>query len=491
MKCKHCQQELEAGVTVCPDCGTDNTLETEEKVETAVAAENVETVENAEAVEDGKQTEEKSAKNGVGKIAIAFVVLVALLMVLIVMVLGDGKTNDEVTQTDGSAETTEATEAETTEATTPADTGEDNATCKGSYTVSDDVLLTQLDTVVATLGGDEMTVADLQVYYWMQVRSFLSEYYYYVLYGYMNFDYSLPLDTQICDFDETLTWQQYFIDCAINCWQEFTAMAQAAEEQGIEMDADLRADLEGMEASLQEMAESNGYADTQELLEASFGPGATYEAYARYMEIYYMGYSYYAQMYEEAQPTAEEVEAYFHENAEYFETNYYVTAEDKVVDVRHILIMPQGGTTDLETGSTTYSDEEWQTCYDTAEDILNQWLAGEMTEDSFAQLANTYSEDGGSNTAGGLYEDVYVGQMVTEFNDWCFDEARQIGDYGLVQTTYGWHIMYFVDSGFAWFSYAEEELIYERVTTLMDKIVESYGVYVDYNSMILGYMDIM
>ena len=35
--------------------------------------------------------------------------------------------------------------------------------------------------------------------------------------------------------------------------------------------------------------------------------------------------------------------------------------------------------------------------------------------------------------------------MVTEFNDWCFDAARQPGDNDIVKTSYGYHIMYFVE----------------------------------------------
>ena len=34
--------------------------------------------------------------------------------------------------------------------------------------------------------------------------------------------------------------------------------------------------------------------------------------------------------------------------------------------------------------------------------------------------------------------------MVTEFNDWCFDAARQPGDTGIIESTYGYHIMYYV-----------------------------------------------
>ena len=34
--------------------------------------------------------------------------------------------------------------------------------------------------------------------------------------------------------------------------------------------------------------------------------------------------------------------------------------------------------------------------------------------------------------------------MVGAFNDWCFDEARFPGDSGIIETEYGYHIMYFV-----------------------------------------------
>ena len=36
--------------------------------------------------------------------------------------------------------------------------------------------------------------------------------------------------------------------------------------------------------------------------------------------------------------------------------------------------------------------------------------------------------------------------MVTAFNDWCFDESRQPGDHAIVETEYGYHIMYFVEN---------------------------------------------
>lgn len=113
-----------------------------------------------------------------------------------------------------------------------------------------------------------------------------------------------------------------------------------------------------------------------------------------------------------------------------------------MVNVRHILISFQGGTT--EDGVTTFSEEEKFAAKAEAEGLLNQWKAGEATEDSFAALAVEHSTDNGSAANGGLYEDVYPGQMVPTFNDWCFDSSRKAGDTGIVETEYGYHVMYFV-----------------------------------------------
>ena len=115
------------------------------------------------------------------------------------------------------------------------------------------------------------------------------------------------------------------------------------------------------------------------------------------------------------------------------------------VNVRHILIQAVDSDEDGE-----YSDEEKQTAYDAVKAIEDEWLAGDATEDSFAALANEKSEDTGSNTNGGLYENIYKGEMVDEFNDFCFGD-REVGDYAIVygeSSSYcGYHLVYFSGEG--------------------------------------------
>lgn len=119
--------------------------------------------------------------------------------------------------------------------------------------------------------------------------------------------------------------------------------------------------------------------------------------------------------------------------------NHYNTA-----NVRHILIKAEAD------ADGNYTDEAKAAAKTRAEEILAEFEAGDKTEDSFAALANEYSEDTGSNTNGGLYENVAKGQMVEEFDAFCFD-GHKPGDTGIVYgesgSYAGYHVMYYVGEG--------------------------------------------
>ena len=146
--------------------------------------------------------------------------------------------------------------------------------------------------------------------------------------------------------------------------------------------------------------------------------------------------------------------------------------ENPTIDVRHILV-PLGAAT-LTTEDEGYDDEQAQLKADAhakAEALLAQWQSGEATEESFADLAKKESSDG-SKYDGGLYTEVYQGQMVTEFNDWCFDAARQSGDTGVVDTQYGSHVMYFsAENMQRWQSQAASNLRNEDYAAWEDDLV--------------------
>ena len=114
------------------------------------------------------------------------------------------------------------------------------------------------------------------------------------------------------------------------------------------------------------------------------------------------------------------------------------------VNVRHILFSINDHLA-VEESDATDDDRNaaLEECRNLANQTLEEWKNGAATEESFGELASEKTEDPGSKDTGGLYENVTEGQMVQTFNDWCFDPSRQPGDTGIVETSYGVHVMYF------------------------------------------------
>ena len=377
---------------------------------------------------------------------------------------------------------------DTLASTHPADGSPDDVTCKGSYTVEDAEAVDAADKVVARLGDLELTNADLQIYYWMQVVTFLNENASYL--SYYGLDYTQPLDTQMSVMGENQTWQQYFLSCGLDAWSCYQVLAAEARACGFDQQSeDYQAYAAAIEEELTASAETYGYGSLEEMLAAVVGPGSNKEAYFQYQKDYYLGYLYFNSLYEAQMPTDADIEAFFDEHeADYVEAG--IEKDDSVyVDVRHILVVPEGGTTDEE-GNTTYTDEEWEAARVKAQGLLDEWLAGDADEDSFAELATLNTSDPGSAESGGLYTYVAEGEMVPAFNDWCFDGERKTGDYGLVKTEYGYHVMYFVQSQSVWFVNAESDLLSQISQGIVPALLENYEMSCNFEDMVLGFVEL-
>lgn len=463
--CKFCGSALPEDTSVCPACGKDNA----ENVETAQTDNAPQTLE--EEIEETVSIieDKRPASKNKALFAIIGILLVALI-VLIALLIGRGKTEAELPESEVSG-------APVAEATIPADGEAGTITEKGSYTVSDDVLLANRDTVVAVSGDNELTASQLQIYYWMQVRSFLNAYGAYA--AYYGMDVSQSLDTQVCGVADGVTWQQYFLESALNDWQIYGSMAAAAQEKGITLSDEQQAIIDSMEADMETAAAQGGYESGAAMVEATMGPGCTVEEYRQYLETYYAGYAYYQVWREENAASDADVEAFFAEHEGEYADNG-ITKESTKVDVRHILIMPEAGE------DNAVSEEAWAEAEKQAKEALKLYKSGKKTEEAFAALANEYSQDPGSNTNGGLYQGVTVGQMVPEFNDWCFDNARAAADTDIVRTDYGYHVMYFVSSNPIWQDYARSDLENQRANDFITSISSKYPITVEYSKLMLG-----
>ncbi len=458
MECKKCKAQLEAGVTLCPECGTDNTPE---------------------------------APKGIlltpGKLAALVAVMVVLAAAVVALILnGMGFRFGKPVETEP-VDYVEATENIAAEPTIPADGNPENVTCKGSYTVTDEQAAADVANVVGTVGNRQLTNAELQIYYWLEVQKFLSEYGSYLTM--LGLDYTQPLDTQVCTLsEEPMTWQQFFLEAALADWHNYAALAEEADANDFQMDQEYADMIDALPQSLATDAGLQGFESAEAYLAFNVGTGATVADYQSYMHTYYQGFTYFRSCYDEMIPTDEEIEEYFAEHEEEYVAQG-VTRDAKLVDIRHILVLPEGAT--LETIRTeTFPEEAWQAGEKQAQEILNQWLSGEQTEENFAAIANQYSVDPGSNTNGGLYTDVATGDMVEAFDAWCFDASRKAGDYGIVRTELGFHIMYYSADRVIWMEQVKSEMLSQRGADLIFQISEKYPMTVDYSKITLGFVDL-
>ena len=474
MECKKCGQPLEEGQTVCPSCGEDN--------------------------------QAKKPKKKLSKKALITIISVSVVVAILLSVVGVGLYLINPWQKE---------------------VGE-----RAVYVTSEYWSNAARDAVVATMGDYKLTNSRLQVYYWMQIINRIN--YYIEQYGnyaayYIPFDWEQSLSEQVYNEDTGMTWEQYFLDAAIYSWRSYQALADAAQKNGYQLSVEDKAYLAGLEDAVKEEAEEGGYESADALVQANLGTSVTFEDYYYYEELYCIGDGYYNELVSKLAFTDGEMEEYFQEHEEELKqygitkdsgnlvdfrnilrkpvatqddegnTVYtdeawedclltaqniletwkvggkteeifasiakirsqdsnssgngglyqYVAKNDlATVDVRHILIMPNGGTKD-ENGDIIYSEEEWEACRIAAQALLDQYLAGEKTEEAFGALANEHSEDqGGKVNNGGLYADVAVGDMVKPFEEWIFDADRKPGDTGLVKVEdyySGYHVMYFVE----------------------------------------------
>lgn len=447
MKCKSCKAELDPHNPICPDCGFDNSK---------------------------KQSSNKN------KILIIIAALVIGLVVGVMVALVSVGMNSDSGDTDGTDPSTEET-----------------------ISAEDQAFLDAMDDVVVTMGEHTMTNSMLQMYYWMSAYTYTEdadltgdlstqihdedtgetyeEYFLSIAYdawkeimvmadaaraaGYeMPEDYLSQFETMEDDLTlmayyyygltsaDELIQMQFGTGCTYDDYYSYVWDYYLGSLYWNEMlmelevsDAEIDTYYADNEQTITYTKDSGDMVDIRNILILTVTAEETDDegvvtsvedwdaTLAKAQEIY--------DLYLNGEQTEDAFAALAEEKSEddnsasaggLYESMY--RGSMKEVDVRHILVKPEEDTEDA-----------WAAALDEINAIQEEWLAGEATEDTFAKLANTYSDDNGGNvTNGGLYTDVYMGQMVENFENWCFDESRQTGDYGIVQTSYGYHLMYFV-----------------------------------------------
>ena len=317
---------------------------------------------------------------------------------------------------------------------------------------------------VATAGTAALTNGELQILYLSQVNAYRAE-------GLTPMpDFSRPLDGQECPLEPGSSWQQYFLRQSIQSWQAQQAVLRAAAqpqkitEEAFQPDQTdtlhekyiapelpvnsflyqdepcfrpnslHQAYLDGLEEQLNALAQAAGYAGLADMAQSSANASA--EDWVQAATDYNTAYMYFTQVSYALEPNDGAVSAYLRSSEAQLQDG-----AGETVDIRHILIVPEGASV-ADNGSVTATSAQWEAARQEAEALLSQWKSASQrsTEAEFAQLASEVSDDAGSRLNGGLYSDIHQGQLIQALDEWCFSNGRQRYDSAVLRTELGYHV---------------------------------------------------
>ena len=357
------------------------------------------------------------------------------------------------------------TEPVVTEATVPAETvlpdgNPDDVSCKGSYTQD----TADGRTVVAQVDGEVLTLGMLNILYRLEINSFVPGE------QMQGPDFSKPLETQLCEPPyENLSWQQYFLQKALDRWHSLQALERMSlevklqDEENFEVDEALHEEymkdmpindtvLYGKEATfklsktqreyldslpeqLQALAKDRG-GSLEQLVETQFGTMSSAEDLEKVTWLLNYAYMYFIELTYDRE---------IDETALVTQIDQMEYTGETVVDMRHILFRPEGSWT--PDGRVTASEEAWKKAEQDARKIRDRFVHGwRKVPGEFGVLAHDYTADESSRAFGGRYTEIHRGQMLEPLDQWLFDPQRSSGEVEVIRTDLGWHVVYFEDS---------------------------------------------
>ena len=338
----------------------------------------------------------------------------------------------------------------------------------------------QRSATAVTINGEKYTAGQVE-YFYANVKSSLLKSSYASFYG---IDTSKSLDQQVVsdtmktalgiEDEGDVTWEQYVRDTAVKQLAMYVLTAQEAEANGMGADEHTQEELDATMEELNAAAKQNGYS-TKTYLKLIYGKNMTVDTFKEMVQLVDVATHYQSHYAEELTYTVSDLETYYQGNKSSFdvasyESLYFKGTADSTKDDDGNTVEP----TDEENAAAKAKAES------DAAAVLARVQGGEALEDVAKdyESASYTSTDAGSNTNGGLYTKIYKNQMVTEFNDWCFDASRQSGDTGIVygeSSNYkGYHVIYFVgDDVPYWQVQAENALRNTDTEAWLDGLLDS------------------
>ncbi len=245
-------------------------------------------------------------------------------------------------------------------------------------------------------------------------------------------DTQKSLKSQIYDQETGETWAEFFTRTALDQMKEDNRIYIEAQKAGFELSEEDKQEIEREISNVLGMAVTYGYPDLDSYLRAVYGKGMNETYFRKATERAYLVDAYTKYVRDAFVYTPEELEAFYNEKKDSYDTFTY----------RYFLVKAD------EVNEEDYEDEAAleeakKQALAAAGAKAEAYVAAITDEQSFIDKAREYDAE--------LYKDddatlrVYKGELLgATYGDWLKEAGRSEGDVSAFESTNGYYVVYFV-----------------------------------------------
>ena len=268
------------------------------------------------------------------------------------------------------------------------------------------------------INGEEVNKVEFDYAYNTSKNNYITQYGSYL--SYFGLDTSKDLSTQM--YSDTLTWQDYFEQNAVESLKQNKALMAEAKAAGFTYDT--TDEYNTFKETIKTSAAAAGVSD-KEYVRSIYGSYATMGRIEEYVKNDMVMNAYYQKLQEDNAPSDDEIQSYYEENkATYDSVDYRLTTIEADLPTEPTELADPVEETAADTTGTTDGTAATDSTQDTAYQPSDAEIAKAMED------AKVLADDAEQTVAkdGEAHENEKKSSVNYLISDWLFDDARKAGD---------------------------------------------------------------
>ena len=268
------------------------------------------------------------------------------------------------------------------------------------------------------VNGEAVNKVEFDYQYNLTKNNYITQYGSYLTY--FGLDTSKDLSTQM--YSDTLTWQDYFEQNAVESLKQNKALMAEAKAAGFTYDT--TDEYNTFKETIKTSAAAAGVSD-KEYVRSIYGSYATMGRIEEYVKNDMVMNAYYQKLQEDNAPSDDEIQSYYEENkATYDSVDYRLTTIEAELPTEPTELADPVEETAADTTGTTDGTAATDSTQDTAYQPSDAEIAKAMED------AKVLADDAEQTVAkdGEAHENEKKSSVNYLISDWLFDDARKAGD---------------------------------------------------------------